>query len=926
MSEAIKWASYSDLPLWLQFEEGYVPSELYIDDIFYDFREAYAKWSAVENGCVSFTEEDPDENVFGDRIQINFSSTSGVFAGSPAGVEYTGAVTALCVYNNQFVVSSSEPQTANSYASILYNNSSGRMFIWGRNIFIQGFVNFTHVTLHELGHLLGLNHCTASGDPVMADVIYLNGVIPRAELTTADEQGIQNLCASVTGVEDNIWIEKNLEIWNVGTSCNSCAIPHFIDNWPYGDYIQDWGNWEINASSTCGEVLIFQAPAGGLITIPELPIGYYWNRDANGNVIAELSVTGIDNDGETHSASTSIKIGNVPNTFTTSGTLSSSTTWCGEVILSGTITVPVGITLTIQPGTIIKFPTSASLIVEGNLTASICKFTSQSGTTNSSWGTITFSGSGAAGSSIYYSSIQYATRIEAINTSNITISNCNIDTCYDAVDFYNSSGSILNNSITSNSVGHGIIIEQGSFVACRENIITKTYSTRRGTGILVRGGAGGLIARNDIYHWDWGIGAIWGSSPTSNTSYSNERNNRVRDCNTGLMVYRLSYPIFGIPIQSENYNLNSISSNTYNARIGTTYPDYESRLFAYNNWWGSNPPNTSLFQVGSLSQFYYNPYLYSDPWSGFAKVVADNNESSDNETKMNKVSANDEELVLYGDELRRQEKYNEAKDYFISYINKNSNSQAAYIQLYNCYNEETGKDIIKFFENLPEKAFKDHKLLLSSLYLKESDFKAAKEVNNSLIDENPRTELATQAKLNNIYISLYNGHNIDEAITSFNEVMKNSELSTLVELSLAHNAIETYGITYGKETNGLSALPDYESFDEELNKQDGTEKLEIPDQYTLLGNYPNPFNPSTTISYSLPYLSSVELIIYDIMGREIKSFNISSQAAGYNKLVWDGKNQYGNSVTSGVYFYRVNIKSLENEKTFVKTAKLLLLK
>ena len=52
---------------------------------------------------------------------------------------------------------------------------------------------------------------------------------------------------------------------------------------------------------------------------------------------------------------------------------------------------------------------------------------------------------------------------------------------------------------------------------------------------------------------------------------------------------------------------------------------------------------------------------------------------------------------------------------------------------------------------------------------------------------------------------------------------------------------------------------------------------EVSDKFELLGNYPNPFNPSTTIRYTLPFQSSIELVIYDIMGREIKSFNISSQ-------------------------------------------------
>jgi flagellar hook assembly protein FlgD len=62
------------------------------------------------------------------------------------------------------------------------------------------------------------------------------------------------------------------------------------------------------------------------------------------------------------------------------------------------------------------------------------------------------------------------------------------------------------------------------------------------------------------------------------------------------------------------------------------------------------------------------------------------------------------------------------------------------------------------------------------------------------------------------------------------------------------------------------------------------------------------------------------------MGREIKSFNIASQSSGYQSIIWDGTNENGNSVSSGVYLYRISIKSLESNETFIKTAKLMMLK
>ena len=102
--------------------------------------------------------------------------------------------------------------------------------------------------------------------------------------------------------------------------------------------------------------------------------------------------------------------------------------------------------------------------------------------------------------------------------------------------------------------------------------------------------------------------------------------------------------------------------------------------------------------------------------------------------------------------------------------------------------------------------------------------------------------------------------------------------------------------------------------------------LETSDFY-LYGNYPNPFNPITTISYKLPRISDVELKIYDILGHEVKSFVISSQSAGTQNIVWDGTNNYNEHVSSGIYIYRFKAISREGKnEVFVKSAKLIMLK
>jgi len=99
-----------------------------------------------------------------------------------------------------------------------------------------------------------------------------------------------------------------------------------------------------------------------------------------------------------------------------------------------------------------------------------------------------------------------------------------------------------------------------------------------------------------------------------------------------------------------------------------------------------------------------------------------------------------------------------------------------------------------------------------------------------------------------------------------------------------------------------------------------------PEYFQIYQNYPNPFNPSTTIIYSLQEKSSVEIKIFDLQGREIKSFAIGAQSAGYQRVVWNGTNDRGNPLSSGVYVYRVRASSMGDGKTFAKSAKMLLLK
>jgi hypothetical protein len=80
-------------------------------------------------------------------------------------------------------------------------------------------------------------------------------------------------------------------------------------------------------------------------------------------------------------------------------------------------------------------------------------------------------------------------------------------------------------------------------------------------------------------------------------------------------------------------------------------------------------------------------------------------------------------------------------------------------------------------------------------------------------------------------------------------------------------------------------------------------EIEIPRSARLYSNYPNPFNPTTSIVFDMPTLSHVSLIVYNMLGQEVKTLVEGPKGAGHHLTVWDGTNNFGEKVTSGLYFY-----------------------
>jgi len=98
---------------------------------------------------------------------------------------------------------------------------------------------------------------------------------------------------------------------------------------------------------------------------------------------------------------------------------------------------------------------------------------------------------------------------------------------------------------------------------------------------------------------------------------------------------------------------------------------------------------------------------------------------------------------------------------------------------------------------------------------------------------------------------------------------------------------------------------------------DAEDPQAVPRTHELYANYPNPFNPTTTIRFDLPEPGDVTMRVYDASGRLIRTVLHEVKVAGRYQAIWDGRDEHGRRVSSGVYFYRIEAGSFSQAKRMV---------
>ena len=96
--------------------------------------------------------------------------------------------------------------------------------------------------------------------------------------------------------------------------------------------------------------------------------------------------------------------------------------------------------------------------------------------------------------------------------------------------------------------------------------------------------------------------------------------------------------------------------------------------------------------------------------------------------------------------------------------------------------------------------------------------------------------------------------------------------------------------------------------------------VNVPKEFTLKQNYPNPFNPTTDISFTIGQTSDINLTIYNLLGQKVRVLENASRQAGTHTLRWDGRDQMGQDVSTGVYLYTLTngTKSITKKMALMK--------
>ena len=371
-----------------------------------------------------------------------------------------------------------------------------------------------------------------------------------------------------------------------------------------------------------------------------------------------------------------------------------------------------------------------------------------------------------------------------------------------------------------------------------------------------------------------------------------------------------------LPYLSQDDPYDPANNSIYSNIEEEVYSEATQEVTATYNWWGEYPPNPIHF-VGDVD---YSNWLTSDPNSnphGLYKIIA--GDSTANFTNSTNDSPKDAQEHFYkGYKLEAAKKYQEAiseYEYVIDKYPECSDALLALVRLPRCY-EKLGKrdEASVYLENVVQK---NNTIELGGMatelqvpsFVQQGDYKQALSLYDDIMKNYPQTELAKQA--------LFGTWHIHFDLTKDKEAAK--------------AAMDQYSSIYGEDENllfmklavGEITLENAPKLAKQWlvddKETEHTSALVPPQKFELEGNYPNPFNPETSIKYALPEAIHVSVEIYNVLGQKIITLLDADMPQGYHVVKWNGRNSTGQKVSAGIYLVRMKAGSFE------KTQKMTLL-
>ncbi|MCB0746858.1 MAG: T9SS type A sorting domain-containing protein [Ignavibacteriae bacterium] len=586
---------------------------------------------------------------------------------------------------------------------------------------------------------------------------------------------------------------------------------------------------------------------------------------------------------------------------TKSGSLQNNEIW-GNVTLNGNVFVPYGKSLKFCNGTVnlnsyyIK-STGGSIIVEsGSIVNGIDAYLKDYNTIKGLYPSIS--------SAISNSTSGYTIELIAKTyNQNLSISN------------------LYNRKFKGSTIGSTIF--DGNITITNSNYTTLDHlKMHYGHSITINGGTGtdvdaiNFMGSGEVRYYNGNLNDLRGTNMNSAST------------SPGVYYYNTSGDVGTINISDHDFGVWATANASINVSVHSIfcnnlldlYANSGGYIYGYNNYMSAPWPQSVAGNVAG-----YSPYTCSQNLSK-ASLLANNSEGeliSKDIEKLNKkyaelldkISKENEEKSVTINNIYKTDFEALIADYKILLDENSTEIQIASIlsKIEKCYYATEDENVFEIYiESLLEnkkytslfpyiERYKVNLQIIKNKY-KEAIEICEKVLTTKGINETLVCEMLYEEGLLYKY-SLEEAKKGNELFFQMLERYPKNNLSTFAEIELEQDGIE---------------LPNAKTHNENM--------LEESVNDFAVENYPNPFNPSTTISYSLPSDANVKVVIYDIMGRIIKTLASETQISGNHQVVWDGTNLNGARVSSGIYLYRFEATSLKDNKHFEKSNKLMLLK